>query len=239
MAQETTTREECRIVGKPAARIDGVGKVTGRTVYADEMKLPRMLHAKILGSPYAHARVKSIDPGRARSPPGVVAVITSAELPPHKKDTSNRRLVIFAEDETLFHGQPVAAVLAEAPHTAEGALALIDVEYEELPPVIDPLAAMREDSPLARSPIGDVDRSEGKGAITTGVEQEEAKDKTSNIASQMSFKRGDVEQGFAEADSVIEETWRSAMVHQSYIEPHATIADYESGPAGELSGWTR
>ena len=238
MAQETTTREEYRIVGKPATRIDGVGKVTGRTVYADDMKLPRMLHAKILGSPYAHARIKSIDARRARSHPGVMAVITASELPPCKKDSSNRRLVIFAEDETLFHGQPVAAVLAEDPHTAEEALALIDVEYEELPPVIDPLAAMREDSPLARSPIGDVDRSEEKGHITTGVEQEEAKDKTSNIASQMSFKRGDVEQGFAEADSVIEETWRSAMVHQSYIEPHATIADYESGPAGELSVWT-
>ncbi|MCH8345781.1 MAG: xanthine dehydrogenase family protein molybdopterin-binding subunit [Chloroflexi bacterium] len=238
MAQETATQQEYRIVGKPITRIDGVGKVTGKTVYADDMKLPRMLHAKVLGSPHAHARIKSIDAGKARNHPGIAAVITAAELPPFRKSESDRRHAIFAEDETLFYGQPVAAVLAEEPHTAEAALELIEVEYEELPPVLDPVAAIREDSPLARSPIGKVDRTEEKGHITTDVEQKEAEGKPGNIASQMTFNRGDVEQGFAEADVVIEETWRSAMVHQSYIEPHATIADYDPGPDGELAIWT-
>src|SRR3970282_1469834 len=107
MAQETATREEYRTVGKPVPRIEGVGKVTGRTVYADDMKLPRMLHAKILGSPYAHARIKSIDVTAARNQPGVEAVITAQELPPYKQNPSNRRQVIFAEDEVLFYGQPV------------------------------------------------------------------------------------------------------------------------------------
>ena len=238
MAQETATREEYRTVGKPVTRIEGAAKVTGKTVYADDIQLPRMLHAKVLGSAYAHARIKSIDAGRARSHPGVAAVITAAELPPYKKNPSNRNQLIFAEDEALFYGQPLAAVLAEDPHTAEEALELIDVEYEELPAVLDPIAAMRDDSPLTRSPVRDVDRSEEKGHITTGVEQTEAEGKTSNIASQMSLRRGDVEQGFAEADAVVEGTWRSAMVHQSYIEPHATIADYDPGPSGELSIWT-
>jgi len=83
-----------------------------------------------------------------------------------------------------------------------------------------------------------VDRTEEKGHITAEVEQKEAEGKPSNIASQMAFNRGDVEQGFAEADVIVEETWRSAMVHQSYIEPHATIADYDPGPDGELAIWT-
>ncbi len=236
MAQKPATGHEYRTVGKPTPRIEGVAKVTGKTVYADDMKLPRMLHAKILGSPYAHARIKSIDATRARNHPGVAAVITAAELPPYRKSLSERRQVIFAEDETLFHSQPVAAVLAEDPHTAEEALALIQIDYEELPAVLDPLAAMRDDSPLARSPLGEVDRSEETGHITADVEQEEATGKASNVSSQMSFKRGDVEQGFADADVVIEGAWRTAIVHQSYIEPHSTIADYDA--SGELAIWS-
>ncbi|MDP2675076.1 MAG: xanthine dehydrogenase family protein molybdopterin-binding subunit [Dehalococcoidia bacterium] len=236
MAQETATRKEYRTVGKPVRRIDAAGKVTGKTVYADDMKLPRMLHAKVLGSAHAHARIKSINAGKARSHPGVAAVITAAELPPYRKNPSNRHELIFAEDEALFYGQPLAAVLAEDPHVAEEALALIQVEYEELPAVLDPVAAMRDDSPLSRSPISGVDRSEEKGHIAAGVEQEETEGRPSNIASQMTFKRGDVEKGFAEADAVVEGSWRSAMVHQSYIEPHSTIADYDA--SGELSIWT-
>ncbi|TMF06053.1 MAG: xanthine dehydrogenase family protein molybdopterin-binding subunit [Chloroflexi bacterium] len=241
MAQETEVREEemqreYRNVGKPVTRIEGAGKVTGETIYADDMQLPRMLHAKVLGSPYAHARIKSIDGGAARQHPGVEAVFTPADLPEYKKNFSNRRGVIFPDEEVLFYGQPVAAVLASDPHVAEEALALIKVEYEALPPVVDPITAMEESSPLVRSPLGDVDRSEERGHVTVGVEQEEAEGKPSNIASQMNFKRGDVEAGFEQADVVVEHTWRSAVVHQSYIEPHSTVADYDA--SGELSVWT-
>ena len=241
MAQETKIREEetqrdYRNVGKPVIRIDGAAKVTGETVYADDMQLPRMLHAKVLGSPYAHARIKSIDTRAARAHPGVEAVFTAADLPPYKMNASNRRGIIFPEEEVLFHGQPVAAVLASDPHVAEDALSLIEVDYEALPPVVDPIAAMVEDSPLVRSALSDVDRSEERGHVTAEVEQTEAEGKPTNIASQMNFKRGDSEAGFAEADVVVEHTWRSAIVHQSYIEPHSTIADYDA--SGELSVWT-
>ncbi len=241
MAQETKIREEereheYRNVGKPLKRIDGVGKVTGETIYADDMQLPRMLHAKVLGSPYAHARIVSIDTSKARIHPGVEAVFTAADLPEYKKNPSNRRGLIFPDEEVLFHGQPVAAALASDPHVAEEALSLIEVKYEALPPVVDPIAAMDEGSPLVRSPIIDVDRSEERGHLTVEVEQKEAEGKPTNIASQMNFKRGDIEAGFAEADIVIENTWRSAVVHQSYIEPHSTIADYDN--SGELSVWT-
>ena len=237
MTQETAARREYRAVGKAVPRIEGAGKVSGRTVYTDDMKLPRMLHAKVLGSPYAHARIKSIDASKARNHAGVEAVITAKELPPYKKNPSNRRQVIFAEDEVLFCQQPLAAVLTSDPHVAEEALDLIAVEYEELPAVVDPLEAMKEDAPLVRAPMSHVDRSEERGHITVDVEEKEAEGKASNIASEISFKRGDVEAAFGEADCVVEGTWRSAMVHQGYIEPHSTIADYDA-TAGELSVWT-
>ncbi len=241
MAQETKVHEdkakqEYRAVGKPVVRLDGVGKVTGHTVYADDMQLPRMLHARVLGSPYAHARIKAISTAKARVHPGVTAVISAADLPPYKKNASNRRGLIFADDEILFEGQAVAAVLADDPLVAEEALALIEVEYEPLAPVVDPIAAMAEGSPLVRSPISDVDRSEERGHVTIEVEQKEAEGKLTNVASQMNFKRGDVEAGFANADVVMENTWRSAMVHQSYIEPHSVIADYDA--SRDLSVWT-
>ncbi len=241
MAQETKVRHEketngYRAVGKRHKRIDGIGKVTGETAYTDDLQLPRMLHAKVLGSPHAHARIKSIDATVARSHPGVEMVITPEDLPAYKMNASNRRGVIFPPDEVLFYGQPLAAVLASDPHVAEEALALIAVEYEELPPVVDALAAMEEDSPLVRTPISDVDRSEERGHVTVEVQQKEAEGAPTNIASQMNFKRGDIESGFAQADVIVERTWRSAMVHQSYIEPHATIADYDA--SGELTVWT-
>src|SRR5207244_3094840 len=128
--------------------------------------LPQMLHAKVLGSPYAHARIKSIDSAAARRHPGVEAVVTSADLPPYKMNASNRRTIIFPEEEVLFHGQPVAAVLASDPHAAEQALDLIKVSYEPLTPVIDPIEAMKDGSPLVRAPLHDVDRSEERGHVT-------------------------------------------------------------------------
>ena len=114
-------------VGKPVTRIEGVGKVTGKTVYADDMQLPRMLHAKVLGSPYAHALIKAIHIGKAREHPGVEAVVTAADLPEYKKNASNRRGIIFPDDEVLFHGQPIAAVLASDPHAGLPAVKCVQI----------------------------------------------------------------------------------------------------------------
>ncbi|MEO8457964.1 MAG: xanthine dehydrogenase family protein molybdopterin-binding subunit [Chloroflexota bacterium] len=224
-----------KYVGKPAARMEGPAKVTGRTIYADDMKLPHMLHAKILGSPYAHARIKSINTQKARLLPGVEAVITAADLPKYKKNPTNRRSIVFPDTEALFAGQPIAAVLASDPHVAEAALALIELDLEALPNVIDPMEAMKDGSPLVHSSLSGIDRSEEQGHVAVDLESGNQEGKASNIASTTPFKRGDVEAGFAEADVIIERSWRSAMVHQSYIEPHSTIADYADG---ELSVWT-
>lgn len=241
MAQAPTRPEESRptefrSVGKPVPRADAVGKVTGETVYAADIRLPRMLHAKVLGSPHAHARITSIDVSAARAHPGVAAVITAADLPPYKMNESNRRGLIFPKDEVLFCGQPVAAVLAEDPQDAEEALALIRIEYDPLPAVLDPLAAMADGAPLVRAPLHDVDRSEERGHVTVEAQEKESEGRLTNIASQMTFRRGDVDAGLAEADCVIEQTWTSSMVHQAYIEPHATVADYDA--SGELTVWT-
>src|SRR5574341_1874454 len=173
MAQETMARPESEIKEH---------RFVGKTVYADDMHLPRMLHAKVLGAPYAHARIKAIDTSKARLHPGVAAVITADDLPPYKLNASNRRGLIFPKDEALFYGQPVAAVLAEDPHVAEEALSLIKAEYEPLPVVVDPIAAMREDSPLVRAPLHDVDRSEERGHATIEAQEKEQEGKATNIA---------------------------------------------------------
>ena len=144
---------EYRAVGRPTPRIEGVDKVTGRTVYTADLRLPGMLHARLLRSPHAHARIRRIHTARARSLAGVEAVVIAADLPPldPKRTASNRIYNLLAADEVVFAGQPVAAVVARDPATAEEALDLIEVEYEELPAVLDPLESLREDSPLARS----------------------------------------------------------------------------------------
>ena len=119
---------------------------------------------------------------------------------------------------------------------AEGALALIDVVSEDLPAALDALDAMRDDAPPARAPVAEIDRSESQGHVTVDVEEERS-EKRSNVVSQTKFSRGDVEQGFADADVIVERTWRTAMMHQGYIEPHATVASYDA-ISGELTIWT-
>ena len=234
---ETTEKPEHKYVGKPVTRVEGTGKVTGEALYAADIVLPDMLHAILVRSPHAHAAIRGIDTSRARQIDGVEHVITAADLPRFEaKRKSNRAYVILAEEETVFFGEPVAAVLARTPAIAEEAAALIRVDYEELPAVIDPVAAIADGSPLARKPVSDIDRSESQGHVTLKVDEQGA-GKPSNISSQVKFSRGDVDQGFAEADIVIDRTWRSPYMHQGYIEPHATIADFDAA-SGELTIWT-
>jgi len=213
---------EYRAVGRPTPRVEGVGKVIGRTVYTADIHLPGLLHAKLLPSPHAHACIRRIDTARARALPGVEAVVTAADLPPldPKRVASNRAYCLLAAEEAVFAGQPVAAVLARDLTTAEEALDLIEVEYEELPAVLDPLEALEEDALLVRT-----------------VQEKEAEGKPTNIASQMRFARGDLQQGFAEADLVVERTYRTPMVHQGYLEPQATVVDYDAA-SGEMTIYT-
>lgn len=240
----TTEQPAHRSVGKRETRIEGPGKVTGVTQYTADIQLPNMLHCKLVLSPHAHARILSVDGSAALAIDGVTHVVTAEDLGRGTKDgsnptidASNRGNALLAHREAVFAGQPVVAVLGETPWAAEEGAEAVVVTYEELPAVVDVEAAMRPDSPLARAPVSDVDRSEEAAHVTIDVKEEESEGKPTNIASHVSFSRGDVAQGFAESDIVYERTWRSATMHQGYIEPQANIASYEPA-TGELTVWS-
>ena len=225
MAQSTkdASGQEYKVIGTRPIRHDGADKVTGRAKYANDTNLSAMLHGKILRSPYAHARIKSIDVSAALAHPGVVAVATSKDLEEADdrieemgEDSVNLRYLsnnILAGDKVLYHGHPVAAVAAVDVHTAEEALALIKVDYEVLPHVIDAKEAMKEGAPI----ILDGLRTDELGK--TG-------DKPTNVAAHFRHQRGDLAKGFAEADVVVEREFKTAMVHQGYIEPHSSTVIY-------------
>ena len=137
---------------RPEPRIDGVEKVTGAARYAADVCRPGMLWAKVLRSPLPHARILRIETSAARALPGVHAVLTAEDLPDQRVGRSMRDMPVLARGKVRFIGEKVAAVAAESRETADEALGLIDVEYEELPAVFDPVEAMRPDAPLIHDP---------------------------------------------------------------------------------------
>ena len=220
-------------VGTRPIRPDGIPKVTGRAQYGADLKLPGMIYGKILRSPHAHARIISIDTSAAEKLPGVKAVMTAADLPVQKFDYIGPERVavnfwhvtrnIMAREKVYYEGHAVAAVAAISNSIAEEACALIEVEYEVLPHVIDVDEAMADDAPLLFEDM-----------ITRGIEP--APTKPSNISKKLSFAMGDVDKGFAESDVVIEHEFKTAAVHQAYIEPHACVAKYEAD--GQCEIWS-
>jgi xanthine dehydrogenase molybdenum-binding subunit len=221
---------EYTVIGTRPPRFDAADKVTGRARFGPDTDLPRLLHGKMLRSPHAHARIVAIDTGRAEAYPGVYAVITAKDLPAAayfatdegQGDTGLKYLCdnTLASDKVLYVGHAIAAVAASDAHTAEQAARLIDVEYEVLPAVMDILDAMREDAPLLHENL--------RTRSLAGTSET-----PSNVASYSQHLKGDPEQGFAEADVVVEREFRTATVHQGYIEPHATTATW--GPDGMLT----
>jgi len=223
-----------KIVGtEPLQRPDAIDKVTGKARYAADYNLPGQLVGKVLRSPHAHARILSIDTSAAEALPGVKAVVTredfpdmavehaaSGELMINYRDTTRN---MMAREKVMYDGHPVAAVAAISESVAKRALKLIKVEYEVLPHVIDVEAAMKPDAPLLHD-----------DQFTKGIDP--APEKPSNIATRLESKLGDVEKGFEQADLVIEREFRTKPVHQGYIEPQASIANYTDG--GQAEVWT-
>ena len=218
-------------VGTNQIRPDGVPKVTGAANYGADFTLPGTLVGKVLRSPHAHARIKSIDTSKAEALPGVKGVITSADLPdqafayagPIRVQVNMWHVTrnIIAREKALYEGHVVAAVAAVDAITANKAVSLIEVDYEVLPHVIDVDAAMADDAPLLFEDM-----------ITSGVEPEPSK--PSNVAKKVQFEIGDVAKGFAEADHIVEKEFKTAAVHQGYIEPHACLARYNSDGQAEV-----
>ncbi len=227
-----------QVIGTRPIRHDGLDKVTGRALYGADLQLAGLLHGRVLRSPHAHAHVRGINVNKALALPGVEAVVTAQDLPEPGdriaelgEGAINLRHLscnTLAREKVLYKGHAIAAVAASNPHVAEEALALIEVDYEPLPAVTDVLAAMRPEAPLLHP-----------GLRTESLAQQPgpngAAGKGSNIAKHFQFKLGDTTKGFAEAALVIERSFRTATVHQGYIEPHNATALWNAD--GALTIW--
>ncbi|UCC63396.1 MAG: xanthine dehydrogenase family protein molybdopterin-binding subunit, partial [Anaerolineae bacterium] len=230
--QQKAQERTYQVLGTRPIRHDGTDKVTGRAQYGADIRLPGMLYGRILRSPHAHAHIRAIDTANAQALPGVKAVVTAADLPDitdriadlgegslNLRYQSNN---LLARDKVLYHGHAVAAVAATSPHIAAEALALIKVDYEVLPPVLDVRQAMRGDVPILLEDL----RTDELGQKREGP---------TNIASHLQHKLGDLEQGFQEATVTVERELFTATVHQGYIEPQSATALYN--PDGQVTIW--
>jgi len=223
-----------RVVGTNPIRPDGLDKVTGRAVYGDDFKIAGMLHGKVLRSPHAHARIKSIDTRKALRLPGVRAIITGADFPKPSvamvpmgeggyvdmNDTADN---VIAKDKAYYDGHVIAAVAADNPHVAEEAVALIDVKYEVLPPVMDVRSAMAPGAPVLHENFN-------PGAFFMKTQ------KVLPNASRLELGAGDIARGFKEADVIVEREFTTETVHQGYIESHICTAQWDEG--GQVTIWT-
>jgi CO/xanthine dehydrogenase Mo-binding subunit len=233
MAVMKTTRE-IKGVGVAIPRPDGPEKVTGQVQYVADIKPKGMLHAKLLRSPHAHARIVKIDTSRAKTLPGVRAILTARDIPELKRKAPTRAHAVLAIDRVVFVGQPVAAVAADELAIAEEACDLIDVQYEVLPAAVDPLKSMQVGAPPVADAGTEADTSEALAHSGVAVAKTEtAPTKAVNIAQQAKLARGDVAKAFAESDVVVEKTYRVPMVHQGYLEPHAVLAQWDTN--GQLT----
>ena len=220
------------VIGTRPIRHDGLEKVTGKAVYSADVQLPNMSYGAVLRSPYAHAKITSIDTSKAEKINGVFAVITGKDfqtgidkdieigegIANFKWDSMN----IMARDKVVYYGHAVAAVSAKDKNTALEALKEIDVKYEELSPVLDVDEAIKMDSPVIQDEFNGV---EINGEMSS-----------KNVADYFQFNFGDIEKGFEESDHVIEKEYSMPMVHQGYIEPHVAVAQW--GEDGRLTLWT-
>ena len=198
-------------LGTSVPQVTARAKVLGRAQYAGDIKLPGMLHGKVLRSPYPHARIASIDVSAALALPGVKAVLTGADAPKTMWGVHHKERRILAEGRVIFAGEEVAAVAAVTEEIARDALDLIRVDYEELPPLLTPEEAM----------------SGGAPGVHPG---------RNNISHEIQFERGSVDAGFAQADVVYEATYNTHAQYPGYLEPMGTVAMIDA--EGRLVVWT-
>ena len=231
------------VVGTRPIRHDGNDKVTGRARYSADMTLPRMLVGKVLRSPHAHAKINSIDTSKAEALSGVLAIVTSADFAqPGGKITdlgegamANPKWIsnnVMAAEKALYKGHAVAAVAAITNEIAEQAAALINVDYEVLPAVTDVLEAMKDDAPVLHERLANSTNADIRPG---GLRDDDDTEKATNISNHFTFELGDADKGFKAADVIIEREYRTATVHQGYIEPHTATAMW--GEDGKLTVW--
>jgi CO/xanthine dehydrogenase Mo-binding subunit len=210
------------VIGRVLGRVEGASKVTGSAAYSADVSRPGMLWAGFLRSPYPHARIVKIDTHRARQLPGVKAVITGQDVAPRLEGITLVDKYVLAQDRVRYVGEKVAAVAATDRELVQQALDLMEVEYETLPAVFDPLEAMAADAPLLHP---EYDRYEGENKAH-GLR---------NVRSLVQSQKGDVERAFGEADRIFENTFRTQTVHHGFIEPRAILVDIDG--QGRVEIW--
>jgi xanthine dehydrogenase molybdenum-binding subunit len=228
-------KKQYSVLGQRPVRHDGADKVTGKAVYTSDLQLPgaAVAHGRIVRSPHAHARIKKIDASEALKMPGVLAVVTHDDFPDlvakfavmgeaGAVNLAHLAANCLANKKVLYRGHSVAAVAAINPHLAEEAAAKIKVEYEVLPSVTWVLDAMKPDAPILHDDLR-TDEMGKKG------------DQPTNVTVKMVFEKGNIADGFKTADIVVEREFRTASVHQGYIEPHAATAMWNED--GRLKIW--
>ena len=215
MPEETLLR-------KSFPRVDAADKVAGRSLYAGDVYLPGMLYCKVLKSPRSHARIIRIDTSKAEQLPGVRGVITAKDFPDVRYGSGalkDRR--ILASDEVFYVGEPIAALAALDEVTAQEALELVEVEYEDLPRVVSFIDAIMPGSPVVHD---DLPSFEGYSFAMEG-----------NVCTLLDNDRGDVDAAFKAADFVFEDTFRSQAINQGFLEPMACVASVD--PSGRINVW--
>src|SRR6266581_6235489 len=213
------------MIGAPVSQIQGPDKVAGRTRFAADVDVPGMLWGKILRSPHPHARIRRIDASAAWSVPGVKAVVTGQDAPGHCMGKVLRDMPVLCWDRVRYIGDRVAAVAAETPEAAEEALLRIDVDYEVLPAVFDPLEALKPQAPLLHDDAAAYDGMPMR-IVATDVH---------NGQTRLRYGKGDVEQGFRESERTFEHTFYIPSRHQGYLEPYASVVDI--GKDGRVQAW--
>ena len=208
---ESEARKQTPAVGQRASRPDGRLHGLGQTQYIDDITFPHMIHAKILRSEHAHARIISIDTSEAEAMPGVLATLTGKEVPVNSFGPTLQDQPVLADTVVRHRGDGVAAVAAVTEQIAADALEKITVEYEPLPAVFDPLEALEEDSVKVHPP-------------------------NSNIYASKIIKKGDVEAALAASDHVFHRRFTTQMVEHVPLEPHASIATWDGN--GRVSIWS-
>src|SRR5262245_35694209 len=203
------TKRQFKYVGQNVKRVDGHEKVTGAAKFVGDIQVPGMLYGKILRSPFAHARIRTIDATAALALPGVVAVLTAADIGDLNPIYNGRPVI--AMNKVHYVGEPVAAVAAEDLATANQALASIHVDYEELAASIGIEAAIKPGAPLVHD------------------------DKAGNIGTHERVRRGNVDEGFAQSDMIAEDHFTFPMVYHYAMEPHSAIAQYDEN---EITVWS-
>src|SRR6266699_1487091 len=217
-----------RLVGKRMRRADSPERLTGQVRYTGDLVMPGLLHGRLVRSPYASARIVSVNKSAALATPGVVAVLTAGDLPVSDiRAAVESRSIVIAFERATYVGQPVAVVLAETEAAAEDGAQAVEVEYEALSPAIDMLDALRPDSPVVRMRSDSNDEELAlHGAAGGGSEAE--KPQAPNVASHQRYHRGDADKALAEAEVVVQREYRTPWVHQSYMEPQVCAATVDA-----------